>query len=191
MWVWKSDTQITRKSSTAMCYIINVIVNVILFMFCLIVLQAASRGSWGRAWSRWRSRLCDHVSLRRGICQVGYHCPTYHHRNLYGSAWKLTAQVFEWVSGLDKGLGACGVLGGARLRSGHSIRQGQAHKPWWNKICWNKWPIYNVLTRAIEEAREQVTQQKKNLRNKRQLWTSESDSVMRGWLETNLLTSLS
>ena len=143
--------------------IINVIVIVILIIFCLLVLQAASRGSWGWAWSRWRSRLCDHVSLRRGICQVGYHCHfrphfQHHHRNLYGSAWKLTAQVFEWVSGLDKGLGACGVSGGARLRSGHSIRQGQAHKPWWNKICWNKWPIYNVLTRAIEQAMEQVTQ---------------------------------
>ena len=49
-------------------------------------------------------------------------------------------------------------LGGARLRSGHSIRQGQAHKPWWYKICWNKWPIYNVLTRALEQAMEQVTQ---------------------------------
>ena len=144
--------------------IINVIVIVILIIFCLLVLQAASRGSWGRARSRWRSRLCDHVSLRRGICQVGHHCHfrphfQHHHRNLYGSAWKLTAQVFEWVSGLDKGLGACGVSGGARLRSGHSIRQGQAHKPWWNKICWNKWLIYNVLTRAsIEQAMEQVTQ---------------------------------
>ena len=66
--------------------------------------------------------------------------------------------MFEWVSGLDKGLGACGVSGGARPRSGHSIRQGQAHKPWWYKICWNKWPIYNALTRALEQAMEQVTQ---------------------------------